>query len=185
VQGVDAVDVVAARRDDQVAANDAGAVGRATVLDRADEQPLALGEADRAAHLPRHPRRRDRHPEGRAADLLAAGEALGRLADAAAGAEGEDQPALAPEQVDADEATLQVDQRPAGGPARERGGVLDRAPEATPARPTEGPLGGGDEAGERMRDLDRRLAAVRECPELDQPDCCAFMRALYARFASW
>jgi hypothetical protein len=42
-----------------------------------------------------------------------------------------------------------------------------------------------DEARERLRDLDRRLAAVGERPELDQPACCAFMRALYARFFSW
>jgi hypothetical protein len=52
-------------------------------------------------------------------------------------------------------------------------------------RDVEGALRGRDEAGERLRDLDRRLAAVGERPELDQPDCCAFMRALYARLASW
>jgi hypothetical protein len=52
-------------------------------------------------------------------------------------------------------------------------------------RDVEAALRRGDEAGERLRDLDRRLAAVGERPELDQPDCCAFMRALYARFASW
>jgi len=48
----------------------------------------------------------------------------------------------------------------------------------------EGALGGGDEVGQRARDLDRGLAAVGERPDLDQPVCCAFMRALYARFAS-
>jgi hypothetical protein len=59
-------------------------------------------------------------------------------------------------------------------------------------RDVERALRGRDEAGERLRDLDRRLAAVGERPELDQPAseldqpaCCAFMRALYARFASW
>jgi hypothetical protein len=52
-------------------------------------------------------------------------------------------------------------------------------------RDVEAVLGCLDEGGERGRDLDRRLAAVGERPELDQPDCCAFMRALYARFASW
>jgi hypothetical protein len=52
-------------------------------------------------------------------------------------------------------------------------------------RDVEAALGGLDETGERLRDLDRRLAAVGERPELDQPDCCAFMRALYARLASW
>jgi hypothetical protein len=52
-------------------------------------------------------------------------------------------------------------------------------------RDVEAALRGRDEAGERLRDLDRRLAAVGERPELDQPDCCAFMRALYARLASW
>jgi hypothetical protein len=55
--------------------------------------------------------------------------------------------------------------------------VVDRDVEAVPGR--------RDEVGERLRDLDRRLAAVGERPELDQPDCCAFMRALYARLASW
>jgi hypothetical protein len=49
----------------------------------------------------------------------------------------------------------------------------------------EAALGARDEPGERLRDLDRRLAAVGERPELDQPGCCAFIRALYARFASW
>jgi hypothetical protein len=52
-------------------------------------------------------------------------------------------------------------------------------------RDVEPALRGRDERGERLRDLDRRLAAVGERPELDQPACCAFMRALYARFASW
>jgi hypothetical protein len=52
-------------------------------------------------------------------------------------------------------------------------------------RDVEAALGGLDERGECARDLDRRLAAVGERPELDQPACCAFIRALYARFASW
>ena len=52
-------------------------------------------------------------------------------------------------------------------------------------RDVEAALGRRDKAGERLRDLERRLAAVGERPELDQPACCAFMRALYARFASW
>jgi hypothetical protein len=39
------------------------------------------------------------------------------------------------------------------------------------------PLGGGDEVGERVRDLDGSLAAVGERPELDQP-ACDRMRAL-------
>jgi hypothetical protein len=51
-------------------------------------------------------------------------------------------------------------------------------------RDLERPLRGGDEVGERVRDLDRRLTAVGERAELDQP-ACDFMRALYARFASW
>jgi hypothetical protein len=52
-------------------------------------------------------------------------------------------------------------------------------------RDVERALRGGDEVGERAPDLERRLAAVGECPDLDQPDCCAFIRALYARFSSW
>jgi hypothetical protein len=52
-------------------------------------------------------------------------------------------------------------------------------------RDVERALPGGDEVREGLGDLDRRLAAVGECPDLDQPDCCAFMRALYARLASW
>jgi hypothetical protein len=55
--------------------------------------------------------------------------------------------------------------------------VVDRDVEASLRR--------GDERGQGARDLDRCLAAVGERPDLDQPDCCAFMRALYARFASW
>jgi hypothetical protein len=45
-------------------------------------------------------------------------------------------------------------------------------------RDIERPLGGGDEVGQGVGDLDRRLAAVGECPELDQACCCAFIRAL-------
>jgi hypothetical protein len=52
-------------------------------------------------------------------------------------------------------------------------------------RDVEAALRARDERGEGPRDLDRRLAAVGERPELDQLDCCAFMRALYARLASW
>ena len=74
------------------------------------------------------------------------------------------------------------------------GRVLDRAgdealglvgePEVVD-RDLEGALRGRDEAGEGLGDLERGLAPVGECPDLDQPDCCAFIRALYARFASW
>ena len=50
-------------------------------------------------------------------------------------------------------------------------------------RDVERPLRRGDEAGEEARDLDRRLAAVGEGADLDQP--AERMRALYARFAAW
>jgi hypothetical protein len=61
---------------------------------------------------------------------------------------------------------------------------LVREPEVVD-RDVEAALRRRDEAGQRPRDLDRRLAAVGERPELDQLDCCAFMRALYARLATW
>jgi hypothetical protein len=74
------------------------------------------------------------------------------------------------------------------------GGVLERAgdealglvsePEVVD-RDVERALRGRDEVGKGLGDLERRLAAVGECPDLDQLDCCAFMRALYARLASW
>jgi hypothetical protein len=51
-------------------------------------------------------------------------------------------------------------------------------------RDLERPLRGGDEVGQRVRDLDRRLAAVGERPELGQRACCARMRALYSRLAA-
>src|SRR5205823_13863424 len=51
-------------------------------------------------------------------------------------------------------------------------------------RDLERSLRGGDEVGEGVRDLDRRLPAVAERPELDQP-ACARMRALSSRLAAW
>jgi hypothetical protein len=66
------------------------------------------------------------------------------------------------------------------------GGVLDRSgdqplrlvgePEVVD-RDVEGSLRGGEEVGQRVRDLDRRLTTFGERPELDQP-ACDLIRAL-------
>ncbi len=64
------------RRDEQIAALEAGAVGGTPLLDRPDEQARALGQADRASHLPRRVRRRERDPQLAVLRALAAPELL-------------------------------------------------------------------------------------------------------------
>ena len=53
--------------DEEVALTDPGAGGGAAVLDAADEQAVAIAQADRAAEPPGDVRRRDRDPEPRPA----------------------------------------------------------------------------------------------------------------------
>jgi hypothetical protein len=77
-----------------------------------------------------------------------------------------------------------VEREPHGHASARR--VLDRArdeplrlvgePEVVD-RDVDASLGRGDEVGQCVRDLDRRLAAVGERPDLDQP-ACALIRAL-------
>jgi hypothetical protein len=52
-------------------------------------------------------------------------------------------------------------------------------------REVEGALGDVEERGRLARDVDRLLAAVRECAELDQLPAAARISALCARFAAW
>ena len=56
-----------------------------------------------------------------------------RARTACVGGHGEDQPALAADGVEPEQAPGGVDERPAGGAARQRRGVLDRAADAAPA----------------------------------------------------
>ncbi len=46
-------------------------------------------------------------------------------------------------------------------------------------------LGRRDEVGERVRGLFCALAAVGQCPDVDQVVLAARSDALYARFAAW
>ena len=64
-------DRLAGRLDDQVADGDAGALGRAVGLDVANEQAVALRQADRPAHAACRPRWCDADPESRASRRLA------------------------------------------------------------------------------------------------------------------
>ena len=102
------VDGRAGRGDDEVAALDPRALGRAAVLDRADEHAVALGQPDRRAQPARHAWRRDgdAEPPGRAA--LAAREPV----DALGGdRHGEDQAAVHADGVEAEQPALGVDER--------------------------------------------------------------------------
>ena len=60
-----------------------------------------------------------------------------RVAQRRVGGQGEDQPALEPDGVEAEQPPGGVDQRAAGGAARQRRGVLDRAGDAPAARAAE------------------------------------------------
>src|SRR5439155_10170420 len=64
------------RRDEQIAALEAGAVGGTPLLDRPDEQAGALGQADRALHPLRRVRRRKRDSQLAVPRALAAPESL-------------------------------------------------------------------------------------------------------------
>ena len=76
----------------------------------------------------------------------AGGERLGAAAHRGVGGQREDQAALDPDRVEAEQPALGVDQRAARRAARQRRGVLDRAADAPPARPAERAPGRGDEA---------------------------------------
>jgi hypothetical protein len=143
VQGVEPVGLAPVDRDDQVAAPHARRLGGRALADAADEQAVALGQADRAAHLPGDVRRRQREAQPARLGGLAAAEAVERVGG---DGHGDDQPAVEAHGVEAEQPSARVDQRAAGGAAGQRGGVLDRAGQAPAARPAQAPLGGGDEA---------------------------------------
>jgi hypothetical protein len=62
------------RRDEQIAALDAGALGGTPLLDRPDEQARALGQSDRASHALRRVRRRERDSQLAVLRAVAASE---------------------------------------------------------------------------------------------------------------
>ena len=126
VQRVDSVHSLTARGDDQVASLEAGALGGAVALDRADQQAVALGQPDRAAQTSGDARRRDRDAEPDRLRSLASAERVDSLTDRAVGGEREDQSRVDAHRVDPEQPALDVDERTAGRAARERRGVLDR-----------------------------------------------------------
>ena len=146
VEGIDARQVAAGGADQQVAALDAGAGGRAAVLDTAHQQSLALGQPDGAAHPARHPRRGDRDPEPRSLRRLAATQPRRALLDGRGGRHREDQAAVETQGVQPQQASLGVHERTARRAARERSGVLDRSADPAPARTAEAAALRRDEA---------------------------------------
>ena len=130
----------------------AGAVGRAAGLDAAHEQPVALGQADRGAQPARRARRRERRRRAAAAPApRRAPSASTAPRSAASAGQREHQPALHAHRVEPQQPALGVDQRPAGGAARQRRRVLDRAADAAPARAAERAAGRGDQAEGRAQ----------------------------------
>src|SRR5205807_716957 len=126
-------------------------VGRTAVLDPAHEQTLALLESDGAPEPARDMRWRDRDAELGTDRSLAAGERLGALACRGVGRDREDQAAVHPDGVEAEQPALRVDERAARRSARERRGVLDGPPDPPAARAAEAAAGGRDEAERRAQ----------------------------------
>ena len=115
-----------------------GRRGRAVRRDRAG-RPRGAARARRAA--------------GRAPRRAAGGSVAWPLARAAIAlghrgveGDGEDQPGLHADRVEPEQAALEVEQRRARGPARQRRGVLDRPGDPAPARPAQAAPGARDEA---------------------------------------
>ena len=142
VKRLDPIDLPATRGDDQVAALQTGAGRGAVVLDRADQDSVALGQADGAAQPACDPRRGNRNPETDALGRLAASKRLDPLAERRVGSDREDQPPIDPDRVDAEQPARGVDQRAARRASRQRRRVLDRAPDATAAWTPEAASGG-------------------------------------------
>ncbi len=113
---------------------------------RADQRARAARRRGRGAA-----RRRDRHAQARRRRRLAAAQPLRALLDDGAGRHGEDQPAVESDGVEPEQPPLDVDERAAGGAAREWRGVLDRAADAAAARAAEAAPRGGHEAERRAQ----------------------------------
>ena len=128
------------------------------VRDRADEQPVAGRQADGAPQATRDARRRDRDAEARGPRGAAAPESLRALGEALGGGNRDDQAAVEPHRVEPQQAPVQVDERPAAGPAREGSGVLDAAGDRATPRPAYLPPLGRDEPGRRAQSAPAGIA---------------------------
>jgi DNA-binding HxlR family transcriptional regulator len=158
VEGVDAVHFATRRGDDQIAALDPGLRGGAPVLDRAHQDPVALREPNRPAHAARDAGRGHCETEARARRLLAALQPLDGLAEAAGDADRDDQSAVEAQQVDAQEASVGVEQRAPGRASGQRRGVLERTRDAATSVTPKRSVGGGDEAERRPEPPSARVA---------------------------
>jgi hypothetical protein len=131
----------AARGDEEVPALHARG-RRGTVLgDAADEQALAVVEADRAPHPPRGAGRHDGDAKAARLGGTAGQEGLDARADLRRG-QREDEPARPAQRVDPQHGPARIEQRPAARPAGQGRGVLEHARHGAPAAPAQ-PGGGG------------------------------------------
>src|SRR6266540_26811 len=146
VELVGVAHLAVAGTDDQVADADPGAAGRATVLDGPDQQPVTLGQADGVAHAPRDAGVGDADAQPWPGGRLAPGERVEPPAQLGVGGDGQVEAVAEAVGVDAEQAALRVDHRPARRAPAERRGVLQAAGDAAAARPAEGAVHGGDEA---------------------------------------
>ncbi len=162
VQRLDAVELLARDRDDQIAALEPGPVRSATALDCAHQDPVALGQPDRPAQPPRDPRRGDRHAQTRTLGRLAATQLVDALARGAIGRHGQNQAAVRTHRVDPEQAPRGVDQRTAGRATRQRRRVLDRAADSPPAGAPEAARGRRHEPG---RDPESATPGICECQD--------------------
>src|SRR5829696_2511124 len=153
VERLDALDRRLAGRHDEIAGLDARRVRRAALLDGAHEQTVALRQADRGAQPARHARRRDRDAETVRRRGLSAGEQEHPLLDRHARGHREDEPAVEPQAVHAEQVAVRAGKRPARRSARQRRGVLDRAADPAAARAPEA-------ARARRHEAERRAQAA-------------------------
>ncbi len=146
----------------------AAAAGLPSATERTST-PVALRQADRAAQAPRDARRRDRDAEAHAARAPRRSTGARRAsARCSLGRDRDDQPAVEPDRVQAEQPPVEVDQRAAAGAARQRGGVLDAAGDRAPARAAEvaarrrhEPGRGAQAAPAAVRERDHRRADRR------------------------
>ena len=111
--------------------------------------------------------RRERDPQLAVPRALAARELLDACAQGAVGGEGEDQPTLEPERVQAEQPSLGVDEGAARRAAQKRCVVLDARRDPAPARAAEAAPGSRDET-----EADAKAAAARVREREDrQADC--------------
>ena len=130
------------------------------VLDRAHQDAVTLGQPDGAAQPARHAQAaRSRRRAVTRFGVSPRPSASTRSRSVAVGRNGQDQAAVDAHRVDPEQPASAVDERPAGGSARQRGRVLDRPGDPPPAR---APEAAGAGRHEPRRDAQAAPARVGE-----------------------